>query len=172
MAIRTGIIVCVTGFLLGAFFTNWIADSRTLWKSPVTDENIWLAASYYAIIAQCPSVALYFLCTVILAGGLTLLWSFGDGEAGNLMFDGGSLFLYGTTAVMYAYYLLPGILAKQVSQPIRETVLALASNNLICSVALTGVLLLQGARIWVDKTNRGIIRDSVILADGTKAKVD
>lgn len=108
MGIRAGVVVCTTSFLLGelkqqrkvsdysyfspgALFTNWIADSVTLWKSPITDEHLWTAASYYSILAKAPQELLYFLGCITLLGGTTILWSLRDGEAGNLMFDGGSL---------------------------------------------------------------------------------
>jgi hypothetical protein len=107
MGARAGIVVCVTSFLLGiyftfpafsfihtpsgALFTHWIADSLTLWKSPVTDEHLWTAASYYSIVSKGPREILYLLFALVILGGSTILWSFGDGEAGNLMFDGGSI---------------------------------------------------------------------------------
>lgn len=109
MGARAGIVVCVTSFLLGIFFlfspfpsihpifssgalfTHWIADSLTLWKSPVTDEHLWTAASYYSIVSKGPREILYLLFALVIFGGFTILWSFGDGEAGNLMFDGGSI---------------------------------------------------------------------------------
>ena len=75
----------------GALFTHWIVDSLTLWKSPVTDEHLWTAASYYSILTKGPPENLYLLFAVLLLGGTTMLWSFGDGQAGNLMFDGGSI---------------------------------------------------------------------------------
>ena len=77
--------------LQGALFTHWIADSLTLWKSPVTDEHLWIAANYYTILAKGPAEALYFLALITLIGGSTILWSLGDGQAGNIMFDGGSI---------------------------------------------------------------------------------
>jgi hypothetical protein len=76
---------------VGALFTHWIADSLTLWKSPVTDEHLWTAASYYSILAKGPVEILYFLSAVVVLGATTILWSLGDGQAGNLMFDGGSI---------------------------------------------------------------------------------
>lgn len=108
MGLRSSVVVCVTSFLLGQFhlslhilivtqsfqgalFTHWIADSLTLWKSPVTDEHLWTAASYYSILAKGPPEILYFLSAVVLLGGITILWSLRDGEAGNIMFDGGSI---------------------------------------------------------------------------------
>jgi ER membrane protein SH3 len=63
----------------------------TLWKSPVTDEHLWTAAAYYAILAKGPPELHYFFAAVVLLGGATIFWSLGDGEAGNLMFDGGSI---------------------------------------------------------------------------------
>ena len=109
----------------GALFTHWIADSLTLWKSPVTDEHLWTAASYYSILAKGPSEILYFLSAVVILGGTTILWSLNDGEAGNLMFDGGSIcklilylsnfplpiytpqVLFGTAIAMYLHSVLP-----------------------------------------------------------------
>ena len=143
MGLRSSVVVCVTSFLLGQFhffynallliplspskgalFTHWIADSLTLWKSPVTDEHLWTAATYYSILAKCPPEILYFLAAIVILGGLTILWSLRDGEAGNIMFDGGSicgiyfilseclahqfcLVLFGTTIVMYLHSVLP-----------------------------------------------------------------
>ncbi|KAF8654134.1 hypothetical protein AX16_003665 [Volvariella volvacea WC 439] len=167
MGVRAGVVVCVTSFLLGALFTNWIADSLTLWKSPVTDEHLWTAASYYSILANCPSKILYVLSAVALTGGVTILWSFRDGEAGNLMFDGGSIFLFGTTIVMYLYSVLPNLFSTfahlpshQLKDPfpraLRGATLELASNNLICSVALTGVLALQAGRFWAENADDDI----------------
>ena len=75
----------------GALFTHWIADSLTLWKSPVTDEHLWTAAVYYSILAKGPSEILYFFAAVALLGCATIVWSLNDLRAGNIMFDGGSI---------------------------------------------------------------------------------
>jgi hypothetical protein len=75
----------------GTLFTHWIADSLTLWKSPVTDEHLWTAASYYSILVKGPAELHYFLAAVVALGGTTIFWSLHDGEAENLMFDGGSI---------------------------------------------------------------------------------
>ena len=109
MGVRAGVVVCVTSFLLGMFFyshlitlwhesctpgalfTHWIADSLTLWKTPITDEHLWTAASYYSIITKGPSVILYLLAAVVVLGGATIIWSLNDLRAGNIMFDGGSI---------------------------------------------------------------------------------
>ncbi|KAF8121932.1 hypothetical protein EV363DRAFT_1361745 [Boletus edulis] len=77
------------------------------------------------------------------------------------MFDGGSIFLYGTTVIMYMYSVLPNLFEKFASIPLhsakdafprslRSPTLDLASNHLICSVALTGVLILQAGRWWAE----------------------
>ncbi|KAG9097815.1 hypothetical protein FRC06_007161 [Ceratobasidium sp. 370] len=92
-------------------------------------------------------------------GGIALLWSFRDGRAGNLMFDGASIFLYACAIVVYVYSVIPSLI--QLSEPLpptaatfpetaKESTLALASSHLVCSVALTGVLILQAARYWVE----------------------
>lgn len=109
MGLRASVVVCVTSFLLGdlllfffvqlisfaaflgSLFTHWIADSLTLWKSPVTDEHLWTAALYYSILTKGPVQILYILSAIVILGGATIFWSFRDGEAGNLMFDGGSI---------------------------------------------------------------------------------
>ncbi|TFK76501.1 hypothetical protein BDN72DRAFT_831076 [Pluteus cervinus] len=164
MGVRVGVVVCVTSFLLGALFTHWIADSLTLWKTPVTDEHLWTAASYYSILANGPVEILYFLSAVVVLGGTTILWSLRDGEAENLMFDGGSIFLFGVTILMYLNSVLPKIFDTFASLPshqlkdpfpraLRGATLELASNNLICSVALTGVLALQAGRFWAESTD-------------------
>lgn len=85
--------------------------------------------------------------------------------------------LYGTTMAMYMYSVIPSIFCKvpnhlppdhflglfekfsslpqyQLKDPfpqsLRSAVLDLASSNLICSVALTGVLALQAGRFWAE----------------------
>ncbi|KII88988.1 hypothetical protein PLICRDRAFT_109150 [Plicaturopsis crispa FD-325 SS-3] len=164
MGVRAGIVVCVTSFLLGSLFTHWIADSLTLWKSPVTDEHLWTAATYYSILAKSPVEIVYLLGAVVALGAATILWSLRDGEAGNLMFDGGSIFLYVTTVSMYMYNVIPNVLAKFTLLPahqlheafpktLRSPTLELASNHLISSVALTGVLVLQAGRLWVERSD-------------------
>ena len=75
----------------GILFTHWIADSLTLWKVPITSEHIWTAASYYALFARSPPQLGYALASVVTLGAATILWSLGDGAAGNLMFDGASI---------------------------------------------------------------------------------
>ncbi|KAI6162536.1 hypothetical protein EDD17DRAFT_552682 [Pisolithus thermaeus] len=189
MGVRASIVVCITSFLLGSLFTHWIADSLTLWKSPVTDEHLWTAALYYSILTKAPIELLYVLFAIVALGGTTIFWSFRDGEAGNLMFDGGSIgefiyilppprylvlgcvpcltrtdatsVLYGTTVMMYLYSVIPNVVAKFSSlphyqidepfpRPLRSPTLDLASNHLICSVALTGILILQAGRWWAE----------------------
>ncbi|KAF8902085.1 Shr3 amino acid permease chaperone [Gymnopilus junonius] len=174
MGVRSAVVVCVTSFLLGALFTHWIADSLTLWKSPVTDQHLWTAASYYSILAKGPSQIFYVLAAVVLAGGATILWSLNDLRAGNIMFDGGSIFLFGTTIVMYINSVLPSIFSlfsslptHQMNDPIpralRTATLDLASNNLICSVALTGVLALQAGRFWAESGEEDEDEDFVVV---------
>jgi len=51
-------------------------------------------------------------------GGATLLWSLGDGRAGNLMFDGGSAVLYGTAIAVYLYSVLPNLFTNFTTLPL------------------------------------------------------
>ena len=75
----------------GVLFTHWIADSLTLWKTPVTDAHLWVAARYYHVLTKgAPGVG-YAVAAAATLGAVTILWSLRDGEAGNLMFDGGSI---------------------------------------------------------------------------------
>jgi len=207
----------------GALFTHWIADSLTLWKSPVTDEHLWTAASYYSILANGPSEILYFLAGVAILGGSTILWSLNDLRAGNIMFDGGSIcesrvyhlspkthltsHLQSSLAcpssctcnLSYPVSLSlllssnpsspfrlsqerlpqksPGLFAKFATLPthglkepipraLRAATLDLASSNLICSVALTGVLALQAGRFWAESSDNED-DDEYVLVDGT-----
>ena len=108
MALRLTAIICVTSFLLGIYhvklpsdrehnhsigilFTHWIADSLTLWKTPITDVNLWTAAKYYNILLSGPIWSGYALLSAVAFGAICIFWSLRDGEAGNIMFDGGSI---------------------------------------------------------------------------------
>ncbi|KAA1471303.1 hypothetical protein DENSPDRAFT_837264 [Dentipellis sp. KUC8613] len=164
MALRQLAVIGVTSFLLGLLFTHWIADSLTLWKAPVTDANLWTAASYYHIILKGSPYLAYSICAVVALGAVTILWSLRDGEAGNIMFDGGSIFLYVTSIVFYLYSVIPTLLANFPSLPehgpnddfpkaLKAPTLELASSHLVCSVALTGVLALQAGRWWAERAD-------------------
>jgi hypothetical protein len=71
--------------------------------------------------------------------------------------------------------ILPGLFATFDSLPthglkdpfpraLRRATLELASNNLICSVALTGVLALQAGRFWAEKSDTDD-EESVVESD-------
>lgn len=180
MGFRAATVVCTTSFLLGALFTNWIADSLTLWKSPVTDNNLWTAASYYAILAKGPAQLGYSLAVVVVLGVLALLLSLRDGEAGNIMFDGGSIFLFSWTIATYLYSVIPIILEHFNALPehsfgdafpfsLRTITLDLATTNLICSVALTGVLVLQAGRLWAERAEAEDEVEEVQAVEATKS---
>ncbi|KAI5981475.1 hypothetical protein EDD15DRAFT_366454 [Pisolithus albus] len=127
-----------------------------------------VAATYLTILSQSrkrhlADEPLYVPFAVVVLGGTTIFWSFREGEAGNLMFDGG--ILYGTTVLMYLYSVIPNVMAKfsslphyQINEPFPRVLpsptLDLASNHLICSVALTGILILQAGRWWAELSDR------------------
>ncbi|KAF7304781.1 hypothetical protein MKEN_01192200 [Mycena kentingensis (nom. inval.)] len=167
MGIRATVVFCVVSFLLGTLFTHWIADSLTLWKAPITDEHLWTAASYYASLSKATPFLGYFLVSVVATGAVAILWSFGDGQASNLMFDGGSVFLFASTVFLYSYSVIPLISAKFSSLPVhtlkdpvpgslRTATLDLASNNLTCSVLLTGIVILQAGRLWTERSDESL----------------
>ncbi|ELU44892.1 EI24 domain-containing protein [Rhizoctonia solani AG-1 IA] len=177
MGVRAALAVCGTSFLLGTLSTHWIADWGTLWQPPLTDAHLRTSAAYYHILASMEGVLTLVPVAVAGLGGLALLWSFRDGRAGNLMFDGASIFLYACTVFVYYHSVIPSRfqfvgLAQielklsrtgltHLSEPLPSTVssipkstkeatLNLASYHLVCSVALTGVLILQAARYWAE----------------------
>jgi ER membrane protein SH3 len=95
----------------GLLFTHWIADSLTLWKTPVTDAHLWVAARYYHVLTKgAPGVG-YVVAATATVGAVTILWSLRDGEAGNLMFDGGSIceFLFFITLTSLSAFLIPTV---------------------------------------------------------------
>jgi len=169
--LRTSVFISVVSFLLGLLFTHWIADSLTLWKSPETqtDLRLWTSATYYSILSRIPIGLPYTYGVVTLLGATTLLWSLGDGRAGNLMFDGASALLYSIAVIMYLYSVLPNLFTNFSTLPLpfsastsadslppfpptlRLPTLELASSHLVCSVSLTGVLALQAGRWWAEQ---------------------
>lgn len=81
----------VCNVLPGILFTHWIADSLTLWSSPLTDDHLRTAAIYYTSYASLPSHMVWAVVAVGTFGASCLLASLREGEAGNLMFDGASI---------------------------------------------------------------------------------
>ncbi|KAF8610304.1 hypothetical protein BDV93DRAFT_517447 [Ceratobasidium sp. AG-I] len=159
MGVRTALAVCGTSFLLGTLSTHWIADWGALWQLPLTDAHLRTSASYYHLLASMEPTLAAVPVAVSGLGGIALLWSFRDGRAGNVMFDGASIFLYACAIFVYFYSVFPSL--TNLSGPLpstttpfpdvaKESTLALASSHLVCSVALTGVLFLQAGRYWVE----------------------
>jgi hypothetical protein len=75
----------------GMLATHFVADSLTLWQSPVTDERLYVASQYYVLLSQTRMEVIYVIGAITLIGALLIVSSLFDGGAGNLMFDGGSL---------------------------------------------------------------------------------
>ena len=91
MGLRTIVVVCTTSFLLGCLFTHWIVDLLTLWRPPAAEVDLWTAVRYYSILETMPRWSQLLLGLVVSLAGSTILWSLGDGQADNIMFDGGSI---------------------------------------------------------------------------------
>jgi len=168
MAIRSSMIVATTSFIIGTLATHFVADSLTLWQSPVTDERLYVAAQYYVLLSNTPIEVVYLLGSVITTGALLILWSLFDGGAGNLMFDGGSLFLYISAFAVYIYQVIPTLMDNFPQAPItlsldhskdfptylKKPTMDLASSHLVCSVIMTGVLFLQAGKWWAEGEDR------------------
>jgi hypothetical protein len=75
----------------GVLMTHWIADSLTLWKSPLTDAHLYTATAYYSLLAKMEVGMAAAAVGVVTLGFMGLMLSVQDGEAGNLMFDGASI---------------------------------------------------------------------------------
>lgn len=81
--------------------THWIADSLTLWKSPLTDAHLYTAAAYYSLLAKMNVGMAASAVAVVTIGAMALVLSVQDGEAGNLMFDGASIC---TSCLFFVYF--------------------------------------------------------------------
>jgi hypothetical protein len=160
MGLRVAVIVCTTSFLLGILATHWIADSLTLWQSPLTESHLRTSAAYYSLLAAMPSNMMSAIYAVGVLAGIALFTSLWDGRAGNLMFDSASIFLYCCSAGAYLLNVLPNLQHLETHPPnttstfppsLQKPTVELASAHLVCSVALTGVLLLQGGRWFAEE---------------------
>ncbi|EJU05470.1 hypothetical protein DACRYDRAFT_19949 [Dacryopinax primogenitus] len=158
--IRAIVLVCVTSFFLGTLCTHWTADSLTMWNPPLTPAHLASAATYYAHLAHLPAYMLWVLAGLALGGMGVLLTNFFDWRDVSL-FDWASLFLYAFSGFIYLYSVIPNILRfatyttpltppTEFPLPLRNPLLELASSHLFCSVALTGVIFLQGGRWWAE----------------------
>ncbi|KAG9004858.1 hypothetical protein FRB94_002026 [Tulasnella sp. JGI-2019a] len=166
MGVRVAGVIVSTSFLLGILFTHWIADSLTLWKSPLTDEHLRTAAIYYESLASLPGSMQWFLFAVAITAGSSLCASLWDGEAGNLMFDGASIFLYMSAVSVYYMSVVPNLKAITVKaitpnstdgyfpEALRQPTIEMASSHLMIGVALTGVLFFQALRSWAESEDQ------------------
>lgn len=102
----------IVGYLLnrmtlGILMTHWIADSLTLWKSPLTDAHLYMAASYYGLLSKMNVYMAATIVGVVTLGFMALVLSFQDGEAENLMFDGASICMQPRFYDMFTPNILP-----------------------------------------------------------------
>ncbi|WVQ83507.1 hypothetical protein IAT38_005648 [Cryptococcus sp. DSM 104549] len=166
MVWRTTLITMSTSFFLGTTFCHWIADHNVLWKNPVTADAITDSIKYYSLLAGAP-VGMGWAYTFV---GLVLLLSVGGRSVkgysrpgGEVLFDGGSIVLI--AALMWTQYqeiyssgiaMIPSPLpAKLLDHPLYPTlntvVRDLATNNIMTSVMLTGLVLLQAGRYYAKR---------------------
>jgi len=167
MGLRVAGVIISTSFLLGILLSHWTADSLTLWQTPLTDEHLRTAAIYYGTFASLPINMLWALVGIAAFGASCLLASIREGQAGNLMFDGASIFLYMSAMWVYWMSVIPNLgeirsrplplevpAGANFPEALRKPTVALASSHLVCSVALTGVLFFQALRSWAEDEDR------------------
>ncbi|TXT10998.1 hypothetical protein VHUM_01749 [Vanrija humicola] len=167
MVWRTTIVTCTTCFLLGTTFTHWIADHNVLWRSPVTPAALEQSIRYYSLLGHGPDglgwvyIAVGVAALVAAGGKLVSGWR---GKGGEVLFDGASLLLvasitYNQVTELYPTLVsFPNPLPEKLTEHDTFPVLAaavrdLANDNIITSVMLTGVMLLQAGRYYSSRTS-------------------
>ncbi|GAA95797.1 uncharacterized protein L969DRAFT_94833 [Mixia osmundae IAM 14324] len=158
MGIRTGVLLFASSFLLGAFFTHWSVDYKTLWTSKLLDSSVKSAHIYYHDLVRAPAWVSLILYGVSVLGLGSTLAKMVEMNQSTLLFDGASLFLQLTTLATYhfdirnAFDLLPPLSAGSAASAALVGVLKeLASAHTIIAVALTGVIGLQAGQFYADK---------------------
>ncbi|KAI0031694.1 Shr3 amino acid permease chaperone [Vararia minispora EC-137] len=184
MASRVAVVICATSFLLGVLCTHWTADALTRWKPPSAraDAHFWTAAAYYRTLAHAPPVAALVLGGAATLGVASVCVGLFKGDATDLMFDGASTLLYAVAIGVYALHVFPTLFTHFYAFPVtppdpsnpfpsfhKPEILKLADAHLICSVVLTGVLVLQAARWWsLSDDEDGPVMGPASEADGAR----
>ncbi|KAI5480243.1 Shr3 amino acid permease chaperone [Pseudohyphozyma bogoriensis] len=152
--------------VLGAFFTHWLVDHGTIWRSEVLESSIQTSLIYYSALLEAPHWYLSILSLLagvaIFSTGLKVLI---NGTSG-LMFDGASFMLLLSALAVYitnvhaSLQFLPlpyhpstasvgkGSLGEG---HVTEALQSIAASHMIIAVSLTGVLALQAAQGYSDK---------------------
>lgn len=164
MALRTGLIVGTTSFLLGTLAIHWTADHLMLWQTPVTYDSVLTAYTYYQdTIVDMP----WLFHRIIHATGTVATLLLGSkalgGRESNWLFDGASLFLFGAAGLVYYNKIVPNLSNLPTRAPSpgatavdhRDAVFGalreVASSHTVLAVALVGVILLQSGQFYSER---------------------
>ncbi|CED83741.1 Shr3 amino acid permease chaperone [Phaffia rhodozyma] len=181
----TTCIITSTAFLLGTTSVHWIADGGTLWRSPVTNEALLAALTYYSSFVSAPPIVFYtwssacFIAVTAITVRVLLGWKGvgGRGRSGEFLFDGASLFLFvyvlftHIESINPSYQQIPRSIPSPLPSKYLETrpelivaIRDLAASHAITAVALTGVLIMQGARYYSTTYDTSDVPDSSLLS--------
>ncbi|KAK0551005.1 hypothetical protein OC846_000131 [Tilletia horrida] len=168
----TALVIGSTSFLLGTLALHWTADHLLLWQSPITSISLQRSYTYYAqSLIPCldsPPHSAILYGAGLLGSTTTLLKALGGRES-NWLFDGASLFLFGSVGIVYYNNVLFNLRALPASWPqnsyklpstsspvlgtdrIFLSLREIASSHAILAVALVGVILLQSAQYYSER---------------------
>ncbi|KAG0142704.1 hypothetical protein CROQUDRAFT_662164 [Cronartium quercuum f. sp. fusiforme G11] len=179
MSLATGIVLTAASFLLGAQFTHWSVDHRTLWTKPVSQTTITNSLVYYSNLSLSITDTgqikwvLRIVHLVALIGFIGLLTKLRKSSV-TVVFDLASLVLFLTSLIVHIAHVIPllstipttaiafdptlpitfstGTLAFKSTASIIRTIQSIASLNAIISVTLTGLIGLQLAQIGIERS--------------------
>ncbi|KAL9940490.1 hypothetical protein V8E36_001195 [Tilletia maclaganii] len=170
----TALVIGSTSFLLGTLALHWSADHLLLWQSPITPTSLYRSFTYYSNsllpVLDSPGHGPVLYAAGLLGSTVTLLKALGGRES-NWLFDGASLFLYGSVGIVYYNNILINLRTLPTSWPgaipadppttppvpipgsdrIFLALREIASSNAIIAVALVGVILLQSAQYYSER---------------------
>ncbi|BGP14761.1 hypothetical protein JCM10213_004300 [Rhodosporidiobolus nylandii] len=178
------VVLVATSFLLGSFFVMWLADYPLLWQGPeIPPQGVAAALRYYSHIYHAPPFFVTTLTSMaglaLGAAGLKLVLN----PVSGMLFDGATLLLLTSALSVYSANVLaalrylpldrltPGSPARDAlektaglagaldtfSGEVRlvEALQCVGASHMIIAVSLTGVLALQGAQGWAERTTAG-----------------
>lgn len=153
-AFATGTALVVTGFVLGAIYSNWAYDYWLVWVYPTPAERVEAALEHYRIKASQPLFLHHVLHAVLAIGTLMFIGKLYKPTESNTLFDGGSLVLFVIGIVFYLTNLRPAarslITGDWVDIDPETGVKFVSATEMIIVLAMLGVLALQFGQWWAE----------------------
>ncbi|KAK4051930.1 hypothetical protein OIV83_002635 [Microbotryomycetes sp. JL201] len=158
------VIMVTCAFIMGNFFTCWMVDFAIMWSpsSTVTPAQLDRSLAFYHMLVNAPP--LYWTALAGAAGlalcscAIKVLLN----PLRGMLFDGASLMLMISGLSVHTsnfraaldYLPLPGTRVDSLvdSFKLKDALLTLASSNMIIAVTLTGVLAIQSAQGFANRT--------------------